>query len=140
VGGTDAGQFLIEKATEAYRKLRIDAELVIVSGPSLSLPDSEHYRNMGFVDNLHELILASDLVVSLAGRSTMDECIASGTPGIFIPIKSHFEQERGAARLGFKHEDIYRLEKLMAEKVTSRNSPSKVNGAGVAAKIISSYL
>jgi UDP-N-acetylglucosamine--N-acetylmuramyl-(pentapeptide) pyrophosphoryl-undecaprenol N-acetylglucosamine transferase len=151
VGGTDAGRFLIERTIAAFRKLssRLEADLVIVSGPTLSLPDSitKEYRNMGFVDNLHEIILASDLVVSLAGRSTMDESIASGTPGIFIPIKNHFEQEDGAARLGFKHEDIFRLEQLIEEKLTSMNSmrkkidgSAKSSGAEKAAKIISSYL
>jgi UDP-N-acetylglucosamine--N-acetylmuramyl-(pentapeptide) pyrophosphoryl-undecaprenol N-acetylglucosamine transferase len=77
----------------------------------------------------------------------MDESIASGTPGIFIPIKNHFEQEDGAARLGFKHEDIFRLEQLIEEKLTSMNSmrkkidgSAKSSGAEKAAKIISSYL
>ncbi|HEX2558011.1 MAG TPA: glycosyltransferase, partial [Nitrososphaera sp.] len=113
IGGTDAGRYLIEKAIEAHSKLKMDSDIVVVSGPSLQLPDSQEYHNLGFVDNLHELIYAADLVISLAGRSTMDESIAYGTPGIFIPIKNHFEQEQGAARLGFKYEDIFQLETLM---------------------------
>jgi UDP-N-acetylglucosamine--N-acetylmuramyl-(pentapeptide) pyrophosphoryl-undecaprenol N-acetylglucosamine transferase len=42
IGGTDAGRYLIEKAVEAHQKLqgRLDLELVVVSGPSLKLPDS----------------------------------------------------------------------------------------------------
>jgi len=139
VGGTDSGKFLIEKAIEAYRKVgsRLDAELVIVSGPSLKLSDSTDYRNMGFVENLHELIYAADLVVSLAGRSTMDESIAYGTPGVFIPIKGHFEQEEGAARLGFKHEDISRLDELIEEKISvKRAARTSVEGAERAARII----
>ena len=141
VGGTDAGRYLIEKSIEAYRKVagRLDADLVIVPGPSLQLPESGDYRNLGFVDNLHELIYAADLVVSLAGRSTMDESIAYGTPGIFIPIKGHFEQEQGAARLGFKYDDVFRLESLMEEKIARRNNnASDTSGAQKAAKIISS--
>jgi UDP-N-acetylglucosamine--N-acetylmuramyl-(pentapeptide) pyrophosphoryl-undecaprenol N-acetylglucosamine transferase len=137
IGGTDVGRYLIEKAIEAHNKLKLDSELVIASGPSLQLPDSQEYRNLGFVDNLHELIYAADLVVSLAGRSTMDESIAYGTPGIFIPIKNHFEQEQGAARLGFKYEDIFRLEVLMQEKLGRRNNPVDAGGAARAAKIIS---
>lgn len=114
-------------------------DLVIVPGPSLQLPESGDYRNLGFVDNLHELIYAADLVVSLAGRSTMDESIAYGTPGIFIPIKGHFEQEQGAARLGFKYDDVFRLESLMEEKIARRNNnASDTSGAQKAAKIISS--
>lgn len=139
VGGTDAGRHLIEKTVEAYRKLkeRLDADLIVVPGPSLKLPDSADYRNLGFVENLHELIYAADLVVSLAGRSTMDESIAYGTPGIFIPIKGHFEQEEGAARLGYKPDDILRLESLIEEKIGRRSEKADASGAQKAADIIS---
>jgi UDP-N-acetylglucosamine--N-acetylmuramyl-(pentapeptide) pyrophosphoryl-undecaprenol N-acetylglucosamine transferase len=140
IGGTDAGRYLIEKAIEAHNKLKLDSELVVAAGPSLQLPDSQEYRNLGFVDNLHELIYAADLVVSLAGRSTMDESIAYGTPGIFIPIKNHFEQEQGAARLGFKYEDIFRLEQLIKEKLGGRSNVVDTGGAARAAKIISALL
>jgi UDP-N-acetylglucosamine--N-acetylmuramyl-(pentapeptide) pyrophosphoryl-undecaprenol N-acetylglucosamine transferase len=142
VGGTDAGEYLIEKTIETHRKLqsRLDSELVIVSGPSLKLPDSPDYRNLGFVDNMHELVCAADLVISLAGRSTMDESIAYGTPGIFIPIKGHFEQEEGAARLGYKYEDILRLESLIEEKIGRRSSKADAGGAERAAKIISTLI
>jgi UDP-N-acetylglucosamine--N-acetylmuramyl-(pentapeptide) pyrophosphoryl-undecaprenol N-acetylglucosamine transferase len=142
VGGTDAGKYLIEKVIDAHQKLqsRLDIELVIVSGPALRLPDSPAYRNLGFVDNLHELVYAADLVVSLAGRSTIDESIAYGTPGIFIPIKGHFEQEYGAARLGYRYEDIFRLESLIEEKIGRRNERTDAGGAARAAKIISDLL
>jgi UDP-N-acetylglucosamine--N-acetylmuramyl-(pentapeptide) pyrophosphoryl-undecaprenol N-acetylglucosamine transferase len=140
VGGTDAGEYLIEKIIEAHQELqdRLDLELVVVSGPSLKLPDSPDHRNLGFVDNLHELIYAADLVISLAGRSTMDESITSCTPGIFIPIKGHFEQEEGAARLGYKYEDIFRLGELIEEKMGHRTRAVDASGAEKAAKIISS--
>jgi UDP-N-acetylglucosamine--N-acetylmuramyl-(pentapeptide) pyrophosphoryl-undecaprenol N-acetylglucosamine transferase len=141
IGGTDAGKFLIEKTIEAYRKVgsRLDADLAIVSGPSLQLSDSPDYRNLGFVENLHELIYAADLVVSLAGRSTMDESIAYGTPGIFIPIKGHFEQEEGAARLGFKFADIYRLEQIIEDRLEEpRANVTNTTGAEKAARIIES--
>jgi len=142
VGGTDGGRYLIEKVVEAHNKLqsRLDSELVIVPGPSLKLQDSSGFRNLGFVDNLHELIYSADLVISLAGRSTMDESIAYGTPGIFIPIKNHFEQEEGAARLGFKYGDIFRLESLIEEKIGCRNNIIDAGGAERAAKIISTLI
>jgi UDP-N-acetylglucosamine--N-acetylmuramyl-(pentapeptide) pyrophosphoryl-undecaprenol N-acetylglucosamine transferase len=138
-GGTDAGKYLIQKAIAVHRKLQgtLDSELVIVSGPSLKLPDLQEYRNLGFVDNMHDVIYAADLVISLAGRSTMDESMAYGTPGIFIPIKNHFEQEQGAARFGFKYEDIFRLEQLIEEKIGCRNNIVDMGGAARAAKIIS---
>jgi UDP-N-acetylglucosamine--N-acetylmuramyl-(pentapeptide) pyrophosphoryl-undecaprenol N-acetylglucosamine transferase len=139
VGGTDAGKYLIEKTIQAHNKLKsmLDSELVIVPGPSIELGDSVDFRNLGFVDNLHELIYAADLVISLAGRSTIDESIAYGTPGIFIPIKNHFEQEEGASRMGFKYDDIFRLESLIEEKIGRRNKTTCADGAERAAKIIS---
>jgi len=139
VGGTDAGRHLIEKTVEAYNKLKekLDADLIVVPGPSLKLPASDDYRDLGFVENLHELIYAADLVVSLAGRSTMDESMAYGTPGIFIPIKGHFEQEEGAARLGYKPDDILRLESLIEEKIGRRSEKADASGAQKAADIIS---
>jgi UDP-N-acetylglucosamine--N-acetylmuramyl-(pentapeptide) pyrophosphoryl-undecaprenol N-acetylglucosamine transferase len=140
VGGTDIGKYLIERTLAAYRKTkdRLDADLVMVPGPLLQLPESPDYRNLGFVENLHELIYAADLVVSLAGRSTMDESIAYGTPGIFIPIKGHFEQEEGAKRLGYSAGDIDRLETLMEEKLGQRNASADTSGAKKAAEIITS--
>ena len=88
--------FLIEKTIESYAKIKDDVELVIVSGPSLKKDYQKNIRNLGFVNNLHEIIFASDLIVSLGGKSTIDESKSYGTPGIFIPIKNHFEQENNA--------------------------------------------
>lgn len=138
-GGTDAGKYLVQKAIEVHRQLqsKLDSELIIVSGPSLKLPDSPEYRNLGFVNNMHDLAYAADLVISLAGRSTMDESMAYGTPGIFIPIKNHFEQEQNAARFGFTYEDIFRLEHLIKEKIGCRSNTADMKGAARAAKIIS---
>ena len=142
IGGTDAGRYLIEMAISAYQKLKIkmDIDLVVAAGPSLSKigNDYTNFRNIGFVDNLHEYVYASDLVISLAGRSTMDESLIYGTPGIFIPIKDHFEQEQNAMKLGYTYDDILRLEALIEEKLgVSRNNIANVNGgAKKAAKII----
>ena len=142
IGGTSAGRHLIEKALNAYNKLRseMDLDLLVATGPSLSKFENNQtdYRNIGFVDNLHEFIYASDLVVSLAGRSTIDESRVYGTPGIFIPIKGHFEQEQNASRVGYSYEDISRLETLMRETIEKGRSdnPKIQNGAQIAAKII----
>jgi len=143
-GGTDAGRHLIQKSLEAYGNLkkRLDVNLVLVPGPNLELNDSDDFYNLGFVDNLHEYIYASDLVISLAGRSTIDESTVYGTPGIFIPIKNHFEQEQNALRLGYKYEDISKLESLIEEKLGMNHQTPILNstGAEVTAKIISELL
>src|ERR687891_178335 len=141
VGGTDAGKYLIEKTIIAYRKLRkrFDIDLLIVSGPSINLTAyyNEDIRILGFLDNLHEYIYASDLVISLAGRSTMDESMVYGIPGIFIPIKNHFEQEDCAKRLGYKYEDIFKIERFIEEKLDSPGRGiTQANGAEKAAKLI----
>lgn len=135
VGGTDAGRFLIEKALQIVPDLGSDVEVVLVPGPSI--PDRfTKVRNLGFVDNLHELVFASDVVVSLAGRSTMDEAAAYGTPGIFIPIKNHFEQEDNARRAGFSHKDIDKLADLVREKLEQKRSLAISDGAQKTAEIL----
>jgi UDP-N-acetylglucosamine--N-acetylmuramyl-(pentapeptide) pyrophosphoryl-undecaprenol N-acetylglucosamine transferase len=135
IGGTDAGLFLIEKSIESISKINQDIEIVVVSGPAISKKFS-NVRNFGFVDNLHELIFASDLIISLAGKSTIDEAKAYGTPGIFIPIKGHFEQEDNAKDEGFVFEDINRLETLISEKLEQKRNKINTNGARVASEII----
>ncbi|HEY7228191.1 MAG TPA: glycosyltransferase [Nitrososphaeraceae archaeon] len=146
IGGTNAGLYLIKRTLSAYKSLNMkkDLDLLVALGPSLSKFEDNriNYRNIGFVYNLHEYVYASDLVVSLAGRSTIDESLVYGTPGIFIPIKDHFEQEQNAKKLGYTYEDISRLDTLIEEKIaTSRTNRSEVkNGAKNAAKIISEML
>jgi UDP-N-acetylglucosamine--N-acetylmuramyl-(pentapeptide) pyrophosphoryl-undecaprenol N-acetylglucosamine transferase len=135
IGGTDAGLFLIEKSIESILKINQDIEIIVVSGPAISKKFS-NVRNLGFVDNLHELIFASDLIISLAGKSTIDEAKAYGTPGIFIPIKGHFEQEDNAKTEGFIFEDINRLETLISEKLEQKRNKINTNGAKLASEII----
>ena len=135
IGGTDTGLFLIEKALESISKINQDVEVVLVSGPAIS-KKFENVRNLGFVDNLHELIFAADLLISLAGKSTIDEANAYGTPGIFIPIKGHFEQEDNAREEGFVFDDIKRLDVLILEKLEQKRNQVNSNGAKNASNII----
>ena len=139
IGGTDAGQFLIEKTIDVFKKLNLDADVLVVSGPSLKISD-QNIRNLGFVNNLHEIIYAADLIISLAGKSTIDEAASYGTPGIFIPIKGHFEQEENAKGVGFSFEDLYRLESLIPAKINEKRNPKMFDGAQKAANIIRKFL
>ncbi len=134
IGGTDAGLFLIEKVLEMLPKLS-EYEVIVVSGPSLD-KRFEKIKNLGFVNNLHEIIYAADVLVSLAGKSTIDEAKEYGTPAIFIPIKGHFEQEDNAKEEGFVFEDIERLEELIMEKLGEKRNPLKGGGAQKASEII----
>ena len=133
IGGTAAGK---------YKKLimKMDVDMIVAYGPSLNkngIYDSK-CKPIGFVNNLHEYVYAADLIISLAGRSTMDESIVYGTPGIFIPVKNHFEQEENAGRLGYTYDDIFRLEHLIEEKIGTGgdNRTISPDGAEMAAKII----
>jgi UDP-N-acetylglucosamine--N-acetylmuramyl-(pentapeptide) pyrophosphoryl-undecaprenol N-acetylglucosamine transferase len=139
IGGTDSGKFLIEKSIEAHSKIKDDVDLVIVSGPSLEI-NHPGIRNLGFVNNLHEVIFAADLIVSLAGKSTIDEARHYGTPAIFVPIKGHFEQEDNARELGHTHEDVYHLGKLIQEKINEKRNPQPFDGAKKAAEEIRKFV
>lgn len=140
VGGTDAGIFLINQTIEAIKKIQIDVDLVLVSGPKINKKFSDDVRNLGFVSNLHEIIFAADLVISLAGKSTIDESIVYGTPGIFIPIKGHFEQEDNAKEIGFNFEDVFNLENLIEEKLNKNRNEREQNGVDLAGMEISKIL
>src|SRR5918995_5639483 len=62
IGGTNAGRYLIEKTVSAYKNLilKMDLDLLVALGPSLSKVENNYtnYRNIGFVDNLHEYVYA----------------------------------------------------------------------------------
>ena len=131
VGGTDAGRFLLDAMEKVAARLGDKVDVVTVPGPALG---------NGMMHNLHHMVMAADVVVSLAGRSTMDEAAAYGTPGIFIPISGHFEQEDNAARCGYTHDDVHRLYDIILEKLTERRRPSPSDGALQAARIIQSLI
>ena len=135
VGGTDAGVYLIEEALKAISKINQDIQVILVSGPIIS-KKFENIKNLGFIDNLHELIFAADLIISLAGKSTMDEARSYGTPGIFIPIKGHFEQEDNAREQGFVFDDIKKLDVLILEKLEEKRNQVNTDGAKIASDII----
>ena len=142
-GGSNAGSFLIEKVLESFARIRskLDLDLIIARTWSKNITNvnNQHVRHIGTVENLHEYIFASDIVVSLAGKSTIDECLAYGTPGIFIPIRNHFEQEQNAKNQGYKFEDIYDLDTLIEINLSFTPKPISNNGAQKAADIIRTY-
>lgn len=139
IGGTSAGIFLIEKSLEVISKINQDIDTVLVAGPAVDRK-FENVKNLGFVDNLHEIIFAADLVISLAGKSTIDEANAYGTPAIFIPIKGHFEQEDNAKEQGFVFEDIHRLEELIVKRLEEKRNPINTDGAKIASDIIKKFM
>lgn len=138
VGGTDAGRFLIRKALDVAPHISDVADMVLASGPSIRACGT--VRDLGFVPNLHEIVFASDVVVSLAGKSTIDEANAYGTPGVFIPIRGHFEQEENAADEGFAYGDLDRLEEIIRDRLGRRRRPVASGGAQAACGVIHDVL
>ena len=126
VGGTAIGEFLVRKAIAAYRELGLeDASMVVVSGPKLKIEPGPGVYVYGFIPNLHDVVLAADLVITTAGKGTLNEALAAGTPVIAIPPKGHAEAERNAAALGHRWEDLDRLPALIREKLAlGRTTPA----------------
>ena len=97
-------------------------------------------RELGIVRDNQNLVAASDLVISTAGKSTIDESASSGTPIIAIPIRNHAEQERNAAELGFAFGDRDRLEELIPKLLGKRSEPAHYTGAQRTADYLASLL
>jgi UDP-N-acetylglucosamine--N-acetylmuramyl-(pentapeptide) pyrophosphoryl-undecaprenol N-acetylglucosamine transferase len=97
-------------------------------------------RDLGVVRDNQNLVAAADLVVSTAGKSTIDEATSAGTPIIPIPIRNHAEQERNAAALGFHAGDTQRLTELVKLSIGKRQAPASYDGARRAARLFLSML
>jgi UDP-N-acetylglucosamine--N-acetylmuramyl-(pentapeptide) pyrophosphoryl-undecaprenol N-acetylglucosamine transferase len=146
--GSGIGRFLLRASLEAFRKVRNPSDVFATSGPAVPRvgggeggeEEDGHVRELGIVRDNQNLIAAADLVVSTAGKSTIDECTSSGTPMIAIPIRNHAEQERNAAELGFKFSDLDRLDELIPSLLGKRTEPAHHEGAARTADFLASLL
>lgn len=140
-GGTAIGEFLIREAINAFRDLNLDdTSMVVVSGPKLKVDPAPGVYTYGFVPNLQDFVLASDLVITTAGRGTVNEALAAGTPVIAIPPKGHAEAERNARRLAYVHEDVARLRELIPEKLALGRLPPSETGNDAAISYLLEFL
>lgn len=142
-GGTNVGAFLIEEAIRAWRELkRDDAQMIIVTGPSIPAPKEKDVYFRGFIPNLQDYVLAADLVVTLAGKGTMMEALAAGTPVIAIPPKGHAEAERNLRAFGlpYTYEDALRLKDLIPAKLGEPRPQPKEFRPGEAVDAIEAFL
>jgi UDP-N-acetylglucosamine--N-acetylmuramyl-(pentapeptide) pyrophosphoryl-undecaprenol N-acetylglucosamine transferase len=140
--GSGIGRFLLLRSLEAFRKVRTPSGVFAIA-ESHDPPPSHNdnaVRPLGMVRDNQNLIAAADLVISTAGKSTIDESISSGTPIISIPIKNHAEQEKNAAEIGFKFEDIDNLEELIPKLVGKRTEPARYSGAERVADFLATLL
>ena len=142
-GGTSLGKFLIEEALAAFRDLKLrDAQMIVVTGPKIPAPKEAGVFWRGFVPNLQDYVAAADLVITMAGKGTMYEALAAGTPVIAIPAKGHAEAERNlrAAGLSFRFEDASRLRELIPAKLAEPRSPPREFGPNRAVASIEEFL
>jgi UDP-N-acetylglucosamine--N-acetylmuramyl-(pentapeptide) pyrophosphoryl-undecaprenol N-acetylglucosamine transferase len=100
----------------------------------------EGVYDLGVVRDNQNLVACSDLVVSTAGKSTIDEATAAGTPVIVIPIRHHSEQERNASALGYSSDDLPRLTGLVRDKIGRREAPREFRGEEMASQLILSLV
>ncbi|MGI0148746.1 MAG: glycosyltransferase, partial [Thermoplasmata archaeon] len=140
-GGTDIGGFLLRAAVKAFRDLHPDdASMVVVSGPKLKAEPAPGVYTYGFLPNLQDYVLAADLVITTAGKGTVNEALAAGTPVIAIPPKGHVEAERNAAALGYRFEDLGRLRELIVEKLALGRLPPQPSGNEEAVQSLLEFL
>ncbi len=138
MSGSGLGRYLAEATIRAFNQARLDGTvLVVVGGDARPLQQKTIYH-LGFIRDNQDLIASSHLVISLAGKSTIDEANSFGVPIIAIPLKNHFEQERNARSLGFSFDDIHRLKPLMADYVGRTPTPQNYRGADIAAELLAS--
>ena len=146
-GGSKAGYFLLKRVAESIPQIlnHIDEDEIefIAAAPHLqevvTKNGGPHIRFIGFQRDLHKFIYASDLVITLAGKTTMDECKVYGTPFIAIPIKGHFEQEENAREEGFSYNDIFRLDQLILSKINIGRIPRIENNTKRVAGLLRAF-
>ena len=86
---------------DASSKLECD-RLIFVTGPGIKadfICESDKIVKMKFLDNMMEWIKISDVIVTLAGHTTIMEIISLGIPNIIIPIDNHPEQLKNAVNI-----------------------------------------
>ena len=140
-GGTAIGDFLLRASVDAFQALHLaDTAMILVTGPKLKMEPVPGVYVYGFVPNLQDFVLAADLVITLAGKGTVNEALASGTPLIAIPPRGHTEAERNARELGYGPEDVRRLRELIPEKLALGRLPPKPMGSTHALALLGEFL
>lgn len=130
-GGAGIGD--LPSMVESVLKRGGDFQIISVSGRNesskqkldeLALQYPDRLRSIGFTQEMHVLMAASDLVVTKPGGLTVSECLALGRPMLLIsPIPGQEEHnatyllEEGAAWLAY--DDIglhFKLNRLMTDE------------------------
>ncbi|MGQ4891543.1 MAG: glycosyltransferase [Candidatus Njordarchaeia archaeon] len=140
-GGSPIGPYIFSAVYNFLKRNSskgIKAVFVGVGAKKFKIEDKiiafEVYRD------LQNLVAASDLVITSAGKSTIDECRVYGRNCIAIPIKGHFEQERNAQKIGFRYEDIHRIHELIKDYLEKPSPKPIENNLGKAVEIIRRFI
>ena len=140
MSGYGVGRELAARLASSLRSAAGPELTLVISGNRGDRIKGEGVYDLGVVMDNQNLVACADAVVSTAGKSTIDEASAAGTPIITIPIRHHAEQERNAAALGYSAEDTGRLAELVRSKVGRREQPRGYSGEKKAADAIFSVL
>ena len=76
--------------------------LIIVTGPQIEadfIPESNRIVKKKFLDNMMDWMKISDVIVSLAGHTTIMEVMSLGIPNIIVPIDNHPEQFKNTVNI-----------------------------------------
>lgn len=138
MSGSGIGSFLLDRVIEAVKKEEMQGIFVAVSGNRGRTVAGKGVYDLGIVSDNQNLVAAADLVISTAGKSTVDEAASAGTPFIGIPIRHHAEQERNATSLGYSSADVNRIRELILQKIGRRKAPRNYEGADRASRLLMS--
>ncbi len=140
MSGSGLGREFALKVSAGMEGAGAQDPFFVVSGNRGPKITGEKVFDLGVVPENQNLVACADLVVSTAGKSTIDEAAAAGTPIIVIPIRHHAEQERNAAALGYSFADLGRMQELLRSKIGRREQPREFTGGRTAARLILSLL
>ena len=147
VGGSDFGIELLKLMCDASALIDCD-RIIIVTGPQIEadfIPESNRIVKKKFLDNMMEWMKISDVIVSLAGHTTIMEVMSLGIPNIIVPIDNHPEQFKNTVNI-VKYgisivEDIKKLgpEEIAADINKLLRDPDIVNRAEIVKEKFSKY-
>ena len=138
--GSGLGREIALRVRDSIKSAGLPGITYVVTGNRGPKIEGDGVYDLGVVPDNQNLVAAADLVISTAGKSTIDEADAAGTPIIVIPIQHHAEQERNAAALGYSSSDYSRLPELIQEKLGRRQPPKRFRGELEASDAILSLL
>ena len=138
--GSGLGRELALRVRDSLGAAGLAGVSLVVAGNRGPKIEGQGVHDLGVVPDNQNLVAAADLVVSTAGKSTIDEAAAAGTPIVVIPIRHHAEQERNAEALGYTSADALRLSELIREKFGKRQPPVRTYGELAASDAILSLV